>query len=170
MYSLNQSKFNNLVLLPKLSSILTKITGKKIEYKIINLKSIIYNSDIFTNILSLLIKKNQKSTLKKMSNILSRAYLPNVNTIIERTPIKSKNSFFNNYKDLKIISLLSQKGFGNLSRNLIELINNFYNKDKDLHSVIYNTIRYKNLGGIRLEVKGRLTPRYRADRSLYFVK
>ena len=27
-----------------------------------------------------------------------------------------------------------------------------------------------NLGGIRLEVKGRLTPRYRADRSLYFMK
>jgi hypothetical protein len=26
------------------------------------------------------------------------------------------------------------------------------------------------MGGIRLEVKGRLTKRYRADRSIYFVK
>ena len=31
-------------------------------------------------------------------------------------------------------------------------------------------IKYKNLGGIRLEVKGRLTKRYRADRSVYYLK
>ena len=29
---------------------------------------------------------------------------------------------------------------------------------------------YKNMGGIRLEVKGRLTKRYRADRSIYSLK
>nr|YP_010259426.1 ribosomal protein S3 [Stachybotrys chartarum]UIX25686.1 ribosomal protein S3 [Stachybotrys chartarum] len=170
MYSLNQSKFNKLILLPRLSNILTKITGKKIEYKIINLKSIIYNTDIFTNILALLIKKNKRSTLKKIYSILSRAELPKVNTIIERTRIIAKNYFFNNYRDLKIISLLSQGGLRNeSSKNLVELIDNFY-KDKDIHSIIYNTIRYKNLGGIRLEVKGRLTTRYRSDRSLYFMK
>ena len=33
--------------LPKLSNVLNKITGKKIEYNIINLKSVAYNTLIF---------------------------------------------------------------------------------------------------------------------------
>ena len=57
MYSLNQYKFNKQILLPKLSNILSKIIGKKIEYNIINLKSIAYNTDLFTNALALKLSK-----------------------------------------------------------------------------------------------------------------
>jgi hypothetical protein len=32
---------------------------------------------------------------------------------------------------------------------------------------LLSSIKYKNIGGLRLEVKGRLTRRYRADRALY---
>ena len=39
-----------------------------------------------------------------------------------------------------------------------------------MHNSIYNSIKYKNLGGIRIEVKGRLTKRYRADRSIYSLR
>jgi len=39
-----------------------------------------------------------------------------------------------------------------------------------IHDIIYKSIGYKNMGGIRLEVKGRLTKRYRADRSVYSLK
>lgn len=60
MYSLNQYKFNNLTFLPKLSNILNKIIGKKIEYNIINLKSIAYNTDLFTNALALKLKKKRE--------------------------------------------------------------------------------------------------------------
>ena len=35
---------------------------------------------------------------------------------------------------------------------------------------MFNSIRYKNMGGIRLEIRGRLTRRYRADRALYKLK
>ena len=163
MYSLNQSKFNKLILLPKLSNILKNILGKKIEYKIINLKSITYNTDIFTNILAGLVKMRRKSPLKNIYKILNRTSLPLVNTVTERTPIKKKNTFLNNYKDLKIISHLGS------FTNLVELLKNIHS-NKDIHNTIYNTIQYKNLGGIRLEVKGRLTPRYRADRSIHYMK
>ena len=57
MYSLNQYKFNNQILLHKLSNIINKIIGKKIEYNIINLKSIAYNTDFFTQVLALKLKK-----------------------------------------------------------------------------------------------------------------
>lgn len=41
---------------------------------------------------------------------------------------------------------------------------------KQIHNTIYNSIGYKNMRGIRLEIKGRLTKRYRADRSIYSLK
>ena len=88
MYSLNQYKFNRLVFLPKLSNILNKIIGKKIEYNIINLKSIAYNTDIFTKALALKLRKRRINYIKSMFSILNRAYLPKVNTIKERSIIK----------------------------------------------------------------------------------
>lgn len=60
MYSLNKYKFNKKIFLPVLSSILNKIIRKKIEYNIINLKSIAYNTDLFTNALALKLKRKKK--------------------------------------------------------------------------------------------------------------
>ena len=55
------------------------------------------------------------------------------------------------------------------SKNLItnitkySIIKNYTN----LYNNIFNQIKYKNTAGIRLRVKGRLTKRYRADRTVY---
>lgn len=175
MYSLNQYKFNKLTFLPKLSNILNKIIGKKIEYNIINLKSIAYNTDLFTNALALKLKKTRMNYIKSMFSILNRAYLPKINTIKERTLVKGQKNidlYLDKYKDLNIISNLN-------NINLDKLLNNIHNTttdkindtdNKKIHNLIYNSIGYKNMGGIRLEVKGRLTKRYRADRSIYSLK
>lgn len=168
MYSLNQYKFNNQILLPKLSNILNKIIGKKIEYNIINLKSIAYNTDLFTQALALKLKKTRMNHIKSMFSILNRAYLPKINTIKERTLVKGQNNvdlFLDKYKDLKIISNL------NTNNNLDGLLSTIHETSKkEIHNTIYNSISYKNMSGIRLEVKGRLTKRYRADRSIYSLK
>nr|YP_010710141.1 ribosomal protein S3 [Metarhizium pinghaense]WCS41441.1 ribosomal protein S3 [Metarhizium pinghaense]WEV87933.1 ribosomal protein S3 [Metarhizium pinghaense] len=168
MYSLNQYKFNNQILLPKLSNILNKIIGKKIEYNIINLKSIAYNTDLFTQALALKLKKTRMNHIKSMFSILNRAYLPKINTIKERTLVKGQNNvdlFLDKYKDLKIISNL------NTNNNLDGLLSTIHETSKkEIHNTIYNSIGYKNMSGIRLEVKGRLTKRYRADRSIYSLK
>lgn len=163
IYSLNQYKFNKQILLPLLSNILNKIIGKKIEYNIINLKSIAYNTDLFTNALSLKLKKKKMNYIKSMFSILNRAYLPKINTIKERTLIKNVDLFLDEYKDLKLTSNLSAKN------NLDKLLGNLSNI-KEVHKRIYNSIGYKNMGGLRIEVKGRLTKRYRADRSVYSLK
>lgn len=167
MYSLNQYKFNNQILLPKLSNILNKIIGKKIEYNIVNLKSIAYNTDLFTQALALKLKKTRMNHIKSMFSILNRAYLPKINTIKERTLVKGQNNvdlFLDKYKDLKIISNLNINNLDGLLGNIHET------SSKEIHSTIYNSIGYKNMSGIRLEVKGRLTKRYRADRSIYSLK
>ena len=89
MYSLNQYKFNNQILLPKLSNLLGKILEKRISYNIINLKSISYNTSLFTKILALKIQKAKGNYVNDMLSVLNKAYLPKVNTIQERTKIQT---------------------------------------------------------------------------------
>ena len=182
--------------LPKLSNILNKILGKKIEYNIINLKSVAYHTDLFTNALALKLRKRRINYINSMFSILNRAYLPNINTIKERSIIKGDQKmdlFQSKFKDLKIISNIvfpATSGIGSLtqSSSLSKLLDGTYpsgavklllnngimhssdaNKE-NIHNTIYNSIGYKNMAGIRLEVKGRLTKRYRADRSIYSLK
>lgn len=191
LYSLNQYKFNRLVFLPKLSNILNKILGKKIEYNIINLKSVAYHTDLFTNALALKLRKRRINYINSMFSILNRAYLPNINTIKERSIIKGDQKmdlFQSKFKDLKIISNIvfpATPGIGGLaqSSSLSKLLDGTYPSDinngimhssdankENIHNTIYKSIGYKNMAGIRLEVKGRLTKRYRADRSIYSLK
>jgi hypothetical protein len=68
-----------------LSNLLSKIIGKKVEYNIINLKSISYNTDLFTKILALKIKKIKQGHVRRMLAVLNKAYLPTANTLQERT-------------------------------------------------------------------------------------
>lgn len=56
-YKINKFKFEEIYFLSKLNNLLVKILNKKIEYNIINLKSLVYNTDIFTKALALKLKK-----------------------------------------------------------------------------------------------------------------
>lgn len=214
MYSLNKYKFNNKIFLPILSKILNKIIRKKIEYNIINLKSITFNTDLFTNALALKLKTKQRvSVPKNMFSILNRAYLPIIDTQALKasrsfndngclgslnSQTKNKNLFLNaphKYKDLKLISMLGPQASTNNtayrqkqqletslgSKKIINRVGLVSTKNfdqllgkvsttKQVHNTIYNSIDYKNMRGIRLEIKGRLTKRYRADRSVCTVK
>nr|YP_009268537.1 ribosomal protein S3 [Beauveria caledonica]AMD61801.1 ribosomal protein S3 [Beauveria caledonica] len=182
LYSLNQLKFNKLTLLNKLSLLLNKILGKKIEYNIINLKSIILNSDLFTQALSLKFKKRKSFNYKKnILSILGRVNFPDTNI----THSEDGNYILNKYKDGKILSYLSLSAWArpksinnhqNLDKFLVctqthcnnDITEN--NANKNIHKEIFNSIQYKNIEGIKIETKGRLTKRYRADRSVHYRK
>jgi hypothetical protein len=102
-----------------------------------------------------------------MKGIINKVKLPNVNTIIERKNLKKK-------KDSLLVDNYYKNN--NLSSNK-NLLYNFYSniqkKDglnlnrEEIFKSLINLIKYKNIGGLRLEIKGRLTRRYRADRALY---
>src|SRR5688572_20218339 len=150
-----------------LSNILNKIRllkNKKIEYNIVNMKYFTNNPDLFTNIIALKLKRKRIRRLKEMSRVLNRTHLPVVNTIQERTFVKrSMDTYKNKFRNLKLIS--------NLKKNNLDKFLNIINKNSNnISKDIYNSIKYKNLGGIRIEVKGRLTKRYRADRSVYSLR
>jgi hypothetical protein len=111
-----------------------------------------------------------------MDAILNKVVLPKVNRIVEKSLEKrSLHLLENKYKYLNLSFILN-------SNNLSELLNKLYyniivdyynNLNKDyfrIYEIIFNSINYKNMAGIRLEAKGRLTKRYRADRAVFKVR
>jgi hypothetical protein len=167
--NLNKYKFEERFL-SKLSILISKLYGKHVEFNIVNLKSIVLNSDLFTNILAAKIRKRRINIIRAMNIVLHKAQLPIVNNIIERgTVIKNVdfNLVENKYKDL---SLVDKNHLDQILNDLYPEIDTNYNGESKLHNIIFNNIRYKNMGGIRLEIRGRLTRRYRADRAVYKVR
>ena len=63
---------------------------------------------------------------------------------------------------------LTSTGLQNSSYSLIGINNK--KMETVIKRLIFNSIKHKNMGGIRLEIKGRLTRRYTADRSVYKLK
>lgn len=184
-YYLNKFKFDNTKFLPKLNNLLSKIYNKSLEFNIINLKSITLNSDILTEVLALKIRKQNSNILGVLKGVLKRALLPKVNRIVEKGSIlKNKNPLLieNKYKNLSLISIMNKDDNSNSLEKILNKttdytakslvlrnrLNSILNKDyTNISNIIFNSIKYKNMGGLRLEVKGRLTRRYRADRSIF---
>jgi len=109
-----------------------------------------------------------------MNTVLNKAVLPKVNRIIERSLEKKNfNILENKYKYMNISFLLKKNNLSELLNKLYYSIIDHNNFNKDyfkIYEIIFNSINYKNMGGIRLEAKGRLTKRYRADRSVFKVR
>jgi hypothetical protein len=173
--NLNKYKFEE-KLLYKLNNIIGFYFNKKVEFNIVNMKSIILNSDIFTKILSHKLWKKRIQTLRMMDYILNKAVLPNVNRIIEKSPeVKGVNLDLieNKYKNPHLISVLGNDNLNNLLKELYSNVLSDSNSNKDyaeIYNILFDSIKYKNMAGVRLEVKGRLTKRYRADRAVFKVK
>lgn len=181
--NLNKYKFEE-KLLYKLKNFIVKYYNKKVEFNVVNIRSVVFHSDFFTNILLSKLKNRRANILRTMDTILSKVVLPKVNRIIEKSfHIKGINFKLleNKYLNTKISSILNDN---NLSKFLNKLFYNVMsaaataaashqclNKDYlKIYEIIFNSINYKNMGGVRLEAKGRLTKRYRADRSQFKVR
>lgn len=164
--NINEFKFKD-IFLYKLSKLISKFYKKKVEFNIVNLKSIAYNTSIFTEILRKKLRNRNSKILRIMQFILSKGI------VLKEKKMKKKgrliknvnfNLLENKYKNLNINSIVNNV-------NLNKTIKDIYNIESyDNKDIIFNSIKYKNIGGIKLEVKGRLTRRYRADRAIFKVK
>jgi hypothetical protein len=192
-FNLNKYKFED-IFLQKLGKLISKIYRKKIEFNIINLRSIGFNTDIFTDFLKNKLKKRRIKVLKTMDFILNKANILKVNGIKERARIIKNVNFDlleNKYKNLNLNSIITNEhhldevlkglyynSFNTFIKNIDEYFYNIIrrtsliNRIEDIFNkkIIFNNIKYKNTRGIRLEIKGRLTKRYRADRALFKIR
>ena len=172
LLDLNKSKFEN-KFLSKLRPLIFKLYNKEVEFNIVNLKNLYLNSDIFTKAISLKLKNRDNKLLRVLKSSLSMIKLPKIDKIKE------------NYNKLKIKELLINKvsryyinNKDNLNKILLDLFhdstifNNKYenNNNNKLLNLIFNILKYKNIAGIRLEAKGRLTRRFTASRSVFKIK
>lgn len=174
--NLNKYKFEE-KLLYKLKNFIVKFYNKKVEFNIVNIKSVVYHVDFFTKILTTKLSKKKIKISVAMDTILNQAVLPKVNRIIERSLKKKDLNFIENkYKYLNISFVLNNSNsnlsqiLNNLYYNIIIDYNNLNKKFFKIYEIIFNSINYKNMCGIRIETKGRLTKRYRADRAVYRVR
>ena len=127
----------------------------------------------------------------RINTLLSKIVLPKVNTIIERGRLEKNvdlELIENRFKNLNVSSIMNNNNKlykNNLNKLLYDLYNkitfvndNILNDDiftdkayyLKIRDIILDNIKYKNMGGARLIVKGRLTKRYRADRAVYKLK
>ena len=186
LLNLNKSKFEDKFLL-KLKPLISKIYNKEVEFNIVNLKTLYLNSDIFTQAMSLKLKNRDNRLLRVLRSFLYMVKLPKVNIMEERfNYINPKKLLINKVKNLRINSLFNKDNLNHLLLNLFQSSNflkNFeqykegkfdnrktFNGTTGLLNCVLNTLKHKNMAGVRLEAKGRLTRRLTASRSVFKIK
>ena len=142
--SLNKNKFEERFL-NKLSELVSKYYGKKVEFNIINIKNISHNSDIFTEILTLKVKKEKSSPMRRINSLLAKVVLPKVNRIIERGRIEKHvdyNLIENKYGNTNINFLINKFSVSGAAENNTGVYTQSF-KD-NLNKLLYN-LYYKNI-------------------------
>jgi hypothetical protein len=126
MLMFNKNKFANWFLNYKnfgIINIISKIYNKKVELNIINLKSIQFNSDIYSESISLKLKNRKNKLLRILKKALFKVKVPklfdlyNVNKYVTNTII-NKNNLLNSIR-YKIVSGARFETSGRLTRRLI---------------------------------------------------
>lgn len=175
MLELNEKKFY-FGHLYKLKNIIKKLYHKKVEFRVINLKKLHLNSDIFSQSIAIKLKNRKNRLLRVLKKALSMVKLPYFN----------KYLFFNYKKSGKILgknNTFLKKYINNIPQNkdiLHEFLYKiFSDKNKSYCSLItinniennvFNSLKHKKINGIRLEASGRLTRRLTASRSIFKYK
>jgi hypothetical protein len=137
---INKSKFNY-TYLQFIKNKLQVLFNKNIEFNFINLKYFYLDSNILSESILLKIRKNRRRLINHLSNLEKKV------RVKRRWGILSEI-----IKNIK----LNKKVF--LHNNTI------------LYKNIFDSLKYKHIGGFRLEAKGRLNKRYTAARSMNKVK
>jgi len=137
-----------------LKNYIEKIYNKKAEFHLINIKYHYLNSDILSESLTLKITRNRRKMLKYFRRLISKIKIHITHKEVYYEPNLNKLNLIENMDD-PIESLLDNK-----SRPDIE----------SLKRVVLDEIKYKRLGGVRLEASGRLTKRYTASRSVRKIR
>lgn len=184
LLNLNKSKFEN-IFLSRLTSLMRNLYDKAIEFNIINLKTMSLNSDIFTKAIALKLKNRENKLIKVLRYSLSMVKLPFFFRIKENyKKLILRELLINKVNNLYNKSIINKCNDYTLNKLLYKLLPNAYSSkinnslslkkkdtlNKEIEKILFNTLKYKNIYGARLEAKGRLTKRFTASRSLFKLR
>ena len=169
---LNKNKFRD-YFLSKLKIIVSKFFNKEVEFNIINQKSAHLNSDIFTEAILIKLRNRKNKLLRIFKRFLRTVKIAKINKI-RPTLYRLNKPYY--YKINKVIYNNNEDLINNLLYNNLDIksfVNNKTNKfnaNNNIETYLLNSLKYKQIAGIRLEAKGRLTKRFTASRSIFKVK
>lgn len=169
-YNLYNYKFQENFLY-KLNMLISRYYNKKVEYNIIKIGNLVYNTDVFANILGLKYRSRKFNIIKVMANIFGRVIHP-----LDDKLKKAKSRRFNtkyiiqnwlnniltteNSLDIKIKDIFKEK-----QEKIFKEDDGKKIDEIKLASTI-SSMKFKTIKGIQIGAKGRLTRRYRADRTV----
>ena len=191
LISFNESKFDKRYLVP-LTSLVTRVYKKKVEFNLVNLKYLYLNSYIFSDTLVTKLRNRKNRLLSVLNTSLLMFKLPFIDRFALYEEIYNRKKKLQNIKvDHTTANFISLKyNIKSQCRDLLEglLLNtdpqNSISKLKHFRlnspqysmyqnswlNTLIKSIKNKFVSGIRLEVSGRLTRRNRADRSLFKLR
>lgn len=173
-----------------LSGLIFSIYNKKVEFNIVFLKQMYLNSNMLTQAISLKLRNRNNRVWNVLSSCLGMVNMPKPFNKFKEKKLLEVESLVYKVKKLDIYSIISfakeEKNFDTvLLTDSKKIINKDYLNilitriipsflpmgDFDKWSFfLKNCLKYKTIRGIKLEGKGRLTKRYRADRALFKVQ
>jgi len=160
----NKSKFEDTYLI-RLNNIVKNIYSKNIEFNIINLKYIQLNSDIMVQSIILKLKRKKTHLLNILKKFFKTFKLSPLNKVI-------LTQYFENNLNKKIlynINVFNKLNKDNLNQSLFNIFT-LKNNNIGLETLLLNSLKYKNINGLRLEAKGRLSKRRTASKSVFKFK
>ena len=179
LISFEESKFEKQYLLPLIN--LIKLSyNKEITFNIINLKYFYNSSSIFSEALVTKLKNRKNKPIKVLGASLTRFNLPPKDRLSIYNEMYNKKRFMQNL-NVKDLVLSNQDATINLLKNEDGL-------DKSLLKIGYDgntpktgtstanlnkiikSLKHKFTSGIRIEIAGRLTKRYTAERSIFKLR
>jgi len=183
LLNLNNTKFKP-TFIEKLKGLISSIYNKGIRFNIVNLKKMHLNSDIFTQAVSLKLRNRDNKLYRVLKSSLRKLKLRNVSrarrlkkgnyykNLVNQIRNENINSMFtnNNVKD-RLNSLLLEyfPSCDNLRLNILK-----YRKAKrrnvSLETYIFSILKHRQMAGIKVEAKGRLTRRFTASRSVFKMR
>lgn len=186
LLNLNKLKFGDEFLVT-LKNIIGEIYNKQVEFNIVNLKTLYFNSDIFTEAISIRLKNRKNSLLHVLNSSLNLVELPIID--IKEKYGRPEKLCLDHLNNIHVNSVIrSNENQDTLDQLLLNILpystvefttdegsleqstpNNYSNTYNPLDLVI-NSLKYKAMAGVRLEAKGRLTRRFTASRSVFKVK
>ena len=178
--------FNNLKFsgkfIEKLTRLVFNMYNKKIEFNIVSLKKMHFNSDIFTQAVSLKLRNRDNKLYRVLKASLRKLKLRNVRKLSRQR--KDKNMcFVNKIRNNNINSMFTKCNkdpLNNLLLNYFPWKENLWinivklspKMERYIHLdnyVLYN-LKHRKMAGVRVEAKGRLTRRFTASRSVFKMK
>lgn len=184
LLNLNKMKFES-NFLSKIEPLITNLYNKKVEFNIVNLKTLCFNSDMFTEAITVKLRNRENRLLKVLRSSLHMVKLPKINRIREKYGKSNKGVLWlNSVKNLRVNSPIYIRNLNKdfLSQFIFDLLSSKsplklqdkeileQDKTSNIENMVFSSLKHKITAGVRLEAKGRLTRRFTASRAVFKIK